>query len=143
MRRDEAPCRVNNRGSMFEAAEKRRRAGCLTPTAPLFAERQPHRFSRIGVTWVQGETFPLEMRPLIHPLPPFDVGFADELIQKEVRREDSSAIIRQASQRLSKILEQQLASLEVALQDQMQCAYRIGNMRSQPIPDLCLGLNYR
>ena len=74
----------------------------------------------------------IEKRALVHPSPPFHVGVLDELSQMRVGGEAALAISLKGSQWLVKIVEQQVAFIDVTLKGQMQRPCCVADMVPDP-----------
>ena len=80
------------------------------------------------------------MGPLVHPSSPFHIGFADKLFQEMIGSEHMLTVSRQGNQRLIRIVEQQVATLEMTVQHQLERTSSIGEVAPQPRADFYLGL---
>jgi hypothetical protein len=80
-------------------------------------QRVADRLDRVGVFGVMWKTLLLEVGPLTHKASPFNVHIANKFFQKVFRVENALAVTGQNDERLVKVVEQELAPLNVTIQN--------------------------
>lgn len=97
-------------------------------------------FGRVGVERAGRMSRAIEVRPFIHRSAPFDISLPDDFTQQMVGRQHLAAIGRHSGQRIIDPVAQQRTPPEVTVEDCLERAVMVGDIRPEPDLDLVLRL---